>query len=39
MTFNQQGEFLNNNLGGHGVFRWNDGKHYEGNWLMSQMHG
>ena len=33
------GEFLNNQMHGYGVYDWADGRRYEGYWVDNMMHG
>ncbi|CAJ1413004.1 unnamed protein product [Effrenium voratum] len=33
------GEFLNNDIHGAGVYRWSDGRKFEGQWAHNRMHG
>ena len=30
---------MDNKISGYGMYTWNDGRVYEGNWVDNQMHG
>ena len=34
-----EGNFKDNDIEGHGVYKWKDGKKYEGQWFQNKMHG
>ena len=34
-----QGDFYDNNIHGHGKYKWADGREYTGDWVCNKMHG
>lgn len=35
----EQGEFKNNNTHGKGVYKWADGRYFDGDWVANKMSG